>query len=314
LEMVNIRQFIQTMDILIEKYGEPVYPAFTDDKKIFDEFKRHRQTNVPRLTDWCVRYELNKVEMVNKDVNMNELVIAISHQFPNIHVVYSDSNDATLVMRVYFHYDDSIDFPYVRDMGNEIIDTTIRGITGLRNFEVIQINRSFEDEKTGELVSRNVYAISCDGSNIPECFSFADQIDVEHIISDSVMDVYETYGIEVARMKLSDEMRSLMDTYDVCPFHCELLAQQFCRLGTVGNIGAPSLAVREPNNPMLTMIYRDVMANLRRTALNAKPHKMIGGAANFVFGQMPQFGTMMNKLIVNEEMFKTNLNDLLDEI
>ena len=316
LEMIKINQFMNSYAILAETFGNPSYPEFKEDERLFMDFKKYNRMKVPSLANWCIRYELDRIDMVNKSINIDDIVIKLRNLFPNVFLVYSDTNDRNkMVIRVYFLQKDNINYQYILKMAEELINTTIRGVEGLQNFEVIQKNRSFV-QKDGSIQEKTVYAISCDGSNIAECLNFSHIIDPELIISDSVMDMYENFGIELALQKLSDELRGLMDSYDISPFHSEFFAIELCRNGMSGpgSTSMQNLRQRENDNPALSMIYSDVMSNLQTSAIQGKIHPARGSAANYMLGQKPRLGTSMNDLIVDEEAFKIDVENLIDEL
>ena len=77
------------MLLFYEKFREPMHPDYKHEIKMINQFIADNPVAKPPnvLLPWCIRFELDRREMILKNMSLGLIVRAIQREFRSIYVV-----------------------------------------------------------------------------------------------------------------------------------------------------------------------------------------------------------------------------------
>jgi DNA-directed RNA polymerase II subunit RPB1 len=272
------------------------------------------------LTNWCIRFELSKINIVLKDISLDTIIEKIKIQHPYLFIVNSKESNPNIIIRMYVRSsyftkkgdDDTIK---VKALIDTLLNTPIRGIKNIKTVEIKNISR--HKIENGRLVlDANEYAIETFGTNLEDILLNKD-IDPNTVISNSIIDTYRTYGIEAARQKIITETQRFLQDSAPNSRHIKLFADEMTRTGKVTSIERKGLNKREYNNVLLRSTYSAPAQVFTEAALNNIKTPVYGVSAPRLLGATPKIGTLYSDILIDEDFVNKNdisLNNMLDDL
>lgn len=221
IEMLTLRRFAKTTMVIYEDYGKPMHPDLQGDHKMFVDFERlHTGAKMrPDLTKWCIRIELKKEEMFQKQLHScGEIAAKLMSKHSGLWIVYTPNEAETAVLRIYLRPSalSTWNSGTVRELSRSIMDTTIRGVSGIFSaFVAKRVLNEVESVVVNNLdiknvLGRNCYYIVTEGTNIAEVLKLP-FIDPDMVISNALKEMEEMYGIAIARNRIIAELRRQLE-------------------------------------------------------------------------------------------------------
>jgi DNA-directed RNA polymerase II subunit RPB1 len=145
-------------------------------------------------------------------------------------------------------------------------------------------------------------------------------VDPFRIQSDSIIEIADVFGVEAAREKIMNEMKTMNSaTMESGPAHCHytIYADEMTATGHVTSIERPGLTRREGKNVMLRLSTASPIQVIEDAALRNMTDRITGVSSQLMIGQSPLFGSAYNTILINEEFVRrhnANVNDLLSEL
>lgn len=321
IEMMEFQRFVSVSQIFYETYGEPVHPKYAHERELIATFQKcNMGLQCPPLSKWCLRFELNKEELITNSMKLETIVIMLRLKFPKTFVVYSPEKKAKIVMRMYLATsmlkpNMGYDLAYVRGVMSKVLGTVIRGVRGIINTSVYQMVKSFR-EPDGSIKSAQVYAIQTTGTNLEEVLENP-YVDPYRTQTDSIKEFEEVYGIDATRNKIISELARIMNSDDVVRMHSTIFADEMTFSGTVTSILKTGLGIREKNNVSLRASFQAPNMVLHDAAAEHIRERNIDGISGpFLFGQTPRLGTTFSDVSINAkfvEDYHTNLHRNIED-
>jgi DNA-directed RNA polymerase II subunit RPB1 len=321
IEVLHLSNFTaKAPELFLEEYGKPVHPDYIHEIKMFKEYEKYTPRAKPPgdLSKWCIRFELNKVTMLEKNMPLD--VIIQSLYDPNIFVIHNDQNSDQIVLRAYFRNNilrkgvAGLDEIGASIIGESMMRTVIRGIPGIVRTEIVEgINQTYV-KADGSLDTRLVNAISTIGVNIPLTAMHPD-IDEMLIRTDSIDATFLNYGIVAAEMKIIAEIRSMLDGLSYK--HYQHYASEMTLTGKVTPMQRAGVAARDPHNIPLQLSHAAPVKVLETAAVHSINCKITGISGPIMVGGMPRVGSTYNQLCINTEFVmnhKTSVDNVLDSL
>ncbi len=320
IEMLKLDRFLSKIQIFFEEYKSPIHPTYKNEVSMIKAFEdRHRGIKIPGdLLNWCIRFELNKEEMIFKSMTLETLVLSLKRAFKELFIVYTPENSPALIIRCYMR--ESIikksktvksgeeEIKFMIEYMNKIRQTVIRGIEGIIATEVIKYVKSFKKED-GSISTGKVFGIETDGSNMKEILKVKG-LDLTRCITDSVLEISDLLGIEAARESVVNELKRALSI--TSPIHCTVYADTMCYPGMVTSIEKTGLAIRESNNILLRASYRYPIQSLEEASVNGVINTLYGISGPLCVGRPPNVGTLYSEVIVNQKFIREH-SKTLDE-
>ncbi len=319
LEMLFFGQFVNSTHIFFEEFGKPTHPRFKHEAAEIKDIVHNLAYKPPNnLAKWCVRFGINKEELVLKNMQLETLVLAITRQLPSVYVIYSPENSDNVYVRCYLrtkHFKESKEFysKYVTSTMEEIKDTVVRGIRGILNTQVIEFIRNMV-QPDGSVERKKTYGIACVGSNLVEVIKHRD-VDPYLTQTDSIEEIESLYGIGACRAKILNETLAAMGSLN--QFHCTVFADEMCFSGVMTSIQLTGLQKRETANVCLRMSFQKPLQVLQEACIAGMSDKISGISANLLLGGVPKCGTTYNSIGVNRAFIaesNKNVQDAIDNL
>lgn len=314
IEMMNFGRFITSTSVFFEEYGKPVHPKYVHEADIIKQIEKHIQNNRPGdLARWCIRYGLDKEELILKSMKLETIILAIHKACPELYLIYTPENADDVFIRCYIrssmlkqsnnYYEDII-----QPLMQKISTVIVRGIKDILATSVMDIMKHIENPD-GSLELKKVYGIMASGSNLIDVLRNP-YIDPYRTQSDSITDTESIFGLIAARNKVMNEMKIALDTLN--PIHCSIFADTMAMSGTMSPIQKTGLQKREMANITLRLSFQIPVQIIQDAAINSMTDRISGISGNLIVGSTPDVGTMYNKLVVNEDFVKKNTATLED--
>jgi DNA-directed RNA polymerase II subunit RPB1 len=324
IELLTFNRFIKNNPIkLFEQYGTLVYPPLVaEDSTWVKEFEELNPLIRPPgdLTSWCIWIELDKSMLLLKGIELERIVEKLRAEHPDIFLIHNSENMPKIKLRIYIrstYFDKGvITEAKIDKLIAEILNTPIRGIDGIQNINVVQINRQKVNPETGGIEKDTVYAIKTVGTNIYGV-ALNKYVDPYSIVSSSIGDTYKMFGIEAARQKIISELRVTVESSRTSLRHIMIYADVMTCTSKVTNLEKSGLEKREKNNIFLNSALMDPIKAMKNAAITGTVNKMYGAAAPLMIGSIPRLGTAYCDIIVNKEFVKANMKSIdksLDEL
>ncbi len=324
IEMMNVERFLLSgIELFYEKYGAPTYPKYTHESEMIKEFnKKNPLIKIPGdLLPWCIRFELNRREMILKNMSLDTIIRALQ-SMKDLFVVYTSETSRDLIVRIYVRAtavkkDDVIS--KMKQIIDEIREFVIRGVSGIYRAEVskTQLLRSYIAED-GTIKTKKIYYITTDGTNLREVLGIPN-VDPYHVQTDSILEIAEVYGIEAAREKICNELQTINGatiTSGICSQHYRIYASEMTSTGDVTSIERTGISKRD-GSIMLRISTSSPVQAFEEGAKNNMYDDLESPSAQLLVGATPRIGSTYNNILMNMNFVQGNtintaqlLNDL----
>lgn len=324
IESVKMFNFVTKAQVFFEKYGQIIHPLYKHENKMIEDFNNMNPFNKPsaQLLPWCLRFEFNLTMLILKNVTIEEIVLSLKKKYPKLHIVYTHENSEFRCMRIYMdatfiETKTTVSLPMIKDIMNMLLSSVIKGIENIRSVilqegvEYSYVNK----DKDNALEKKKVNRMLTLGTGIYDVLSHIPEIDPNTIQTDVIREVAYIFGIEAARLKILNELRSMQNTIDL--HHMSIYADEMIRSGKLLPINRDSVKYREPKNKLLHIASASPRMGLITSTINAQEMGINGLSAPLIVGTTPNYGSTYSKIIVNEKFLKNkrvNVEEILDNI
>lgn len=314
LEMMNFKRFITSIRIFFEEYGKPKHPSYIHEAKLINDIEKHNygQKKPGDLANWCIRYTLDKEEMILKSMKLETIILAIRKEHPEVFIVYSPENAKDIFIRCYMrnsmfkqsndYYNDNV-VPLMQKIQNVIV----RGVKNIISTSVMDVivNREQPD---GSMERKKIYGIFTSGTNMPEILS-NEYIDPYRTQSDSIEEIERVFGLIAARNKIMNELLATLPGL-LSRVHCSIFADEMSYSGIITSIQKTGLQKRENANITLRLSFQTPVQVIQDAAVNGLIDHISGISGPLIMGTNPKIGTTYNGISVNEEFIQNNVKTL----
>jgi len=317
IEMMDFNRFISATRVFFEEYGNPVHSKYKHESKMIKEFEKYNLgMEIPNdLTKWCVRFDINKEEMILNSMKLETIINELRMKFTSIFFVYTPENIDKIIIRCYVrnsitkHGVVDITEAFIINLMHKIRQTVIRGVPGIKSTDVVNVVKSHITED-GSISTKITYGINTIGSNLEEIINNP-YLDKYRSQTDSVLEIESMFGIEAARHKIINELRTEMS--DISIEHCSIYADEMTYSGHVTSIHRTGLQKREMNNVTLRLSFQSPIQVIENAATDGLIDKISGISGPLILGTAPNIGTTYNKVMVSEN-FINNYDKKLSKI
>jgi len=321
IEMMSLKIFVNVYQIFFESYKHILHPNYVDEMKIIDMFEKHNPNlKVPNdLIKWCIRFEINKEKLIEKNMKFETICFKIHDLYPNLFIVNTAENADKIVMRIYIrqnHFKKNSEInlniveTFVRDT---LLNSIIRGIDNILSTSCsTKIARTvIKPDDSIEKATETI--IVTEGTNLKEIFQNM-FINPYLSQSDSIIEIYEMLGIEAARNKIVIELMNMMPASD--QKHYYVYADLMSSTGKITSIDKSGIEAREKNNHLLAASNSHPCQLIEKFAIDSSEALCSTGLSNsLMVGRMPStFASSYNKIVLNEHFIQNNVHSLQDSL
>jgi len=313
LEIMTLRNFTTSWQIFFEKFGEPTHPQYTAEAQfIADYVSKNVITRPPSdLVKWCVRFVINKTNLVLKNMSMETLMVRLQNAYPEMYFVYSQENALQTILRGYFRtnfFKESTAKNIREFVTRDMFARPIRGVPGIRSATVIT-SFAHRHGADGAFERKETFAITTLGTNLAGV-AVVPGVHPNNIGTDAVQEIARVFGIEAARQKIAIELRNCMDS---CNFrHYMTYANEMTYTGKVTSIESGGLKQREAANVLLRMGFTYPMRALEEATINNMVDTINGITGQLIIGSTPKVGTLYNECLLDQDYITKNTKGVED--
>lgn len=286
-----------------------------DDKFFLESYKEfidQEMISLDNLSPWLLRLEFDKDKMLEYDISMMEIYNALQEFYEdNVSVMFSDDNAQKLVFRIKIHEIDDKHEDIMTDLKaleKNILENLI--VKGVRKINKVVMNKNeyFEYnpdtltfEKTAEWV------LDTSGTNMIDILSHRN-VDGARTISNDINEIYETLGIEAARQALFNEISDVIKYADlyVNYRHLALLVDTMTTKGYLLSIDRHGIN-RVDIGPLAKSSFEETNDMIIKAGIFSELDKINGVSANIMIGQIPEAGTGMTDILIDEGKLLGNI-------
>ena len=253
---------------------------------------------------WIIRIELDKEEMLYKDINMDDIHFAIKNIYNDeIECIYSDYNDDKLVFRIRLinaikkntnkqkSLDQSDEIYKLKTFQDHLLNKMVlRGIKNIDRVIPRKIINTVKQEE-GQFVKKDIWVLDTVGTNLLEILNL-DYIDVNRTYTNDIREIKRVLGIEAARQAIFNEITDVMehdDTY-INYHHVALLCDRMACNDKMVSIFRHGIN-NDNIGPIAKASFEETPEMFLKAARHAELDTMRGVSANVMCGQEGYFGT-----------------------
>lgn len=272
---------------------------------------------------WILRLELNREEMFNRNISIQEVVFVINTQFGgDINVVYTDYNSDKLVMRIRLPNKENRgkdtasqldDFTNLKKFQNKLLNSVvIRGLPGIKAV-TFRNDKQYVEVQNGKYEQVEQYVLDTDGSNFIKVMNHP-LVDGTKLYSTNVHDVFEVLGIEATRAILFNEINGLFESVGVNYRHLCLLCDVMTRFGKLMSIDRYGINKNDIGT-LAKASFEETEKILLKAALFGEVDPVTGVSANIMMGQPIRGGTAFSQILLDDQMLVNLIQnvDIKDE-
>lgn len=318
LELTVLRNITDKVAIYWDEKDEET--VIEEDKALLTFYKLFEEAEgiEEAWSKWVLRLELNREEMFNRNISIQEVVTVIKNAWSNdINVVYSDYNSDKLMMRIRLPNKDRQDkdtasqlddFTNLKKFQNKLLNSiVIRGLPGIKAV-TFRNDKQLVESVNGKYEQVEQYVLDTDGSNFIKVMNHP-AVDGTKLYSTNVWDVYEVLGIEATRAVLYNEINGLFESVGVNYRHLCLLCDVMTRFGKLMSIDRYGINKNDIGT-LAKASFEETEKILLKAALFGEVDPVTGVSANIMMGQPIRGGTAFSQILMDDQM----LGKLLETI
>ena len=282
-------------------------PVITHDplaNKSVTEAEESSEPATPHKSPWILRFELDREEMFNKNITMDDIALILRTKFSSdITSLYTDYNATRLVFRIRLNTSTNAmdDLNTLKALQNKVLScTAIRGIPGLRSVNYQKVEDTVE-LKDGKYSAAEQYILTSDGSNFLDVLTHPD-VDPTRIFSSNVHDMFANLGIEATRATLYREITTLFaDAGSSVNYrHVCILLDKMCHKGRTMSIDRYGIN-KNDIGPLAKMSFEQTEDIALRAAIFGERDPVLGISAKVMLGAPIKAGTAFSEILLDEQ-------------
>lgn len=284
-------------------------------------------TNLP----WLIRIELNREKMVEKEIKLLDIISQfcnwwdirfmdsknikkeerkVMNKITQIAVLSNSDNDIEQIIHIRFNAKDNDKDKFDKNTINDFIEYILdkfklKGINDITDIFSIPEDKSFVfDEKTGDNKQEAEYIIITEGVNLQQ-IRYIDGIDATKTFTNDIVEMYNNFGIEVARSILIYELYNAYKNAggDVNYQHIEMIVDQMTMSGGINSIDRHGLN-KSDADPLARASFEKPVEQLWSAAVFGETDGMNSVSSRIMAGLCIKGGTGMCDLILNTKMIE----------
>jgi DNA-directed RNA polymerase II subunit RPB1 len=294
--------------------------------KDFYDFAEKTEDDIRRMSPWVLRVELDKDVVFVKRIQMNEIVKEINAEYGgDLNVEVSDDNAEELVVRIRIVNDipsnpnaggvdengdpiqEEVEMGQEDDVFLKRLEKSLLSSLKLRGVDYVKkvfmrggAKRTIWDDDTG-FGTRDEWVLETDGTNLMAVLG-VDYVDASRTISNDIVEVFLTLGIEGVRGALLNELRNVIsfDGSYVNYRHLACLVDVMTMQGHLMAIDRHGIN-RVESGPLLRCSFEETVDMLMDAAAYAEEEVLKGVTENIMMGQLARVGTGDMELLLDED-------------
>ena len=261
---------------------------------------------------WVLRLEFDRKELMNKNISMDDIYIAIFSIYKDeVSSHYTDDNAGKIIFRMRVKIDglknDNRDIIYLKNFEKTMLENVV--IKGINKIESVNLrsdknNTVFED---GEYKMKEKWILDTNGTNLIEILSHP-SVDYTRTYSNDIVEVYNLLGIDAAKKLIFKEINEVLDfsgSY-VNYRHLSLLCDTMTNKGKLMSIDRFGINRDRDIGPLAKCSFEETPDIISKAAIFGEFDKITGVSSNIMLGQEVSSGTGFFDVLFDENKFIEN--------
>tara|TARA_B100001175_G_scaffold317914_1_gene337504 strand:- start:1198 stop:5715 length:4518 start_codon:yes stop_codon:yes gene_type:complete len=323
LEHTKLREIVESSEICFDP--DDLNTLIKDDEEIMNEYKEFEELldecktsidGTKEKSKWIIRLSMNKIEMLDKNITMEDIHFALTNSYNNITCIYNDYNSDKIIFRIRMQkniqaskkkkaknipetLDQSDEIYILKNLQDELLDTLVlRGIKKIKKVLLRKITDNFEEIDL-KYIKKEVWVLDTVGTNLLDILAL-DFIDSKKTISNDIIEIYNILGVEAGRQAIFDEFSEAIefDGAYINYHHLTMLADRMCCNDKMVSIFRHGIN-NDDIGPIAKASFEETPEMFLRAARHGELDIMRGVSANIMCGQEGYYGTSSFKLLLD---------------
>jgi DNA-directed RNA polymerase beta' subunit len=332
LEHTKMLDIVSSTEICFDP--DDMQTLIEDDKSTMEQYKEFEnmmdecadvsmeETN--EKSKWILRMVMNPEVMLEKNITMDDVNFTLKNSYgKDISCIYSDYNADKLIFRIRMMnilkqgvakgnkkikvnpLDQSDQIYLLNNFQEQILNNIVlRGIKKIKKVILRKIKDNMV-ESSGIYKKQDIWVLDTIGTNMMDILAL-DYIDVNRTFSNSIMEMYDIFGIEAARQSIYNELSEVMefDSTYINFHHLSILCDRMTF--TKNTISIFRHGINNDNiGPIAKASFEMTPEEFLKAGRHAELDIMRGISANVMCGQEGLFGTNAFQVVLDlDEMRK----------
>jgi DNA-directed RNA polymerase II subunit RPB1 len=306
MEMVLLKDIVSKYQILYDPYDgdDPVVKKFE---------KSTGLVPYDTLMDVCYKLYIDKAKIIIKNITAESIYMLLTKLDPTLHIVYNSRLDSQFYFKIYLSKSTDAKIWNLlmlkAKLEEEILSVLVKGVRNIYATSTQEEVRKYV-APDGRIESKNVYYIQTSGTNMEEILSY-DKIDVYRTYSDSIIEMYNMFGVISARNIIYRELYLNLENID--NKHYSLYADLMTCTGECTSIDKNGTKKRHES--LLARITDSSPIQLLTNAAMYRGYDEINSLSNaMLLSQVPHIGDNYNKFAVDLDAYENLEDNILDDL
>ena len=335
IEHTQLRDIVETIEICFDP--DDLNTLVEHDKESIDQFKEFENmllecaginpdsaSSPADKSKWVIRMEIHKETMLEKNITMEDVNYAIKNHFNNeVSCIYTDYNSDNLVFRIRLNkmlqnkkkamgsnvnpLDQSDEIYLLKNFQDNMMDNIV--LRGIKNINKVLLRKDpnvvkYSDGKYNRV---DTWVLDTVGSNLIDTLAL-DYINTNKTYTNSIMEMYNVFGIEVARQSIYNELTEVIEsdgTY-INEHHLTMLCDRMAYSFKPISIFRHGIN-NDDIGPIAKASFEETPEMFLKAARHAEVDIMRGVSANVMCGQEGYYGTSAFQVYLDLEQMKENV-------
>jgi DNA-directed RNA polymerase II subunit RPB1 len=293
---------------------------YNDFKKIAEECMESSSEDALR-SKWVIRFKIDREQLLERNITMDDIYLSLQSAYKDdIDCIYSDMNANNLVMRVRTFQKGTKSAKTPIDTRDEIYklkaiqDMMLDGIIlrGIRGIGKVMIRKipGYMVANEGGYESKDIWVLDTMGTNLMDILANS-EVDTNRTLTNDLMEVYRTLGIEAVRQVIYNEFAEVLGGY-INYHHLSMLCDRMTM-----NAKPTSIFRHGINNDDIGTLakasFEETPKMFLESAMHGELDPMSGVSANVMCGQEAGFGTGLFDLVLDTNKMTEQVKTLEKE-
>ena len=308
LEYTTLNNITETCAIYYDP--DPARTIIDEDSELVESYFEmpDEGIQVEKMSPWLLRIELDKISMIDKNITMidvHEKIMQVYHR--ELHCIYSDDNDEKLVLRLRIMNDEeagvnetqAATWKFLKELESNMLEQLwLKGIEGISKVVMKEVTVPLVNDE-GVVKKVKNWRLETDGVNLSAVLAL-EGIDHTRTISNDLVEVAGTLGIEAARQCLMKELREVLNVYGIYVNyrHLSVLCDVMTQRGYLMSITRHGIN-RTECGPLHKASFEETVEMLLEAAAYSEVDYLKGVTENIMLGQMAPIGTGEIDLLID---------------
>ena len=313
----DLNTLIPEDEILLNQYKE--FEGLLDEcNTTYDDTKEKSK--------WILRMTMNKEEMLDRNITMEDIHFALINSNSNIVCVYNDYNSDKLIFRIRIHktitskkkkqkneiesLDQNDEIFIFKNLQEELLNNlTIRGIKNIKKVLLRKITDNFELQDT-KYIKKDLWVLDTVGSNLIDILAL-DFVDKTRTTTCNIIEIYKLFGIEAARQAILDEFSEVIefDGAYINYHHLIMLCDRMTVTDKMVSVFRHGIN-NDDIGPIAKASFEETPEMFLKAAKHGELDNLKGVSANIMCGQLGYYGTNCFKILIDNDFVINKEQDI----